>query len=371
MQRFWTSVLIIPDGRSRESTAGFSTLITARAQMAKTVSIEVNAEDPEAEAMDRAAAVIRGGGLVAFPTETVYGLGADAMNRSAVMRIFQAKGRPSDNPLIVHLSGLEMLGVVAQDIPGEAYALIDRFWPGPLTLVLSRKPGIADWVSAGLSTIAVRMPRGRIALELIRRSRTLIAAPSANISGRPSPTRARDVWMDLNGKIDLVLDAGSTVVGIESTVLDLTARPPIILRPGWISRSELEAAIGPVRRPASEEELKRSPGTRHRHYSPRARVVLVQGSTPEALRQICLGLRDHGKVAFIGHSKLDLASESIEQILLDNNAKAYASSIYSSFRDLDAAGVSVIVVQGTEGDDASDAIMDRLGRAASETITGG
>jgi L-threonylcarbamoyladenylate synthase len=351
--------------------AAFSTLTTACAQMAETVSIEVNTEDPEAEAMDRAAAIIRGGGLVAFPTETVYGLGADAMNRSAVKRIFQAKGRPSDNPLIVHLSGPDMLGEVAEDIPRQAYLLIDRFWPGPLTLVLSRRAGIADWVAAGLSTIAVRMPRGRIALELIRRSRTPIAAPSANMSGRPSPTRARDVWMDLNGKIDLVLDGGPTVVGIESTVLDLTARPPIILRPGWISRLELEAVIGRVRRPATEEELKRSPGTRHRHYSPRARVVLVQGSTPEALRRICLGLHGCGKVAFIGHSKLDLASEFVEQILLDNDAKAYARAIYSAFRDLDAAGASVIVVQATEGDDASDAIMDRLRRAASQIITGG
>ncbi|MFH1087783.1 MAG: L-threonylcarbamoyladenylate synthase, partial [Chloroflexota bacterium] len=189
-----------------------------------------------AEAVKLAAEVIRRGGLVAFPTETVYGLGADATNEQAVARIFAAKGRPPDDPVIVHIASRDMLPVVAREIPETAYLLIDRFWPGPLTIVLAKTDRIPDIVTAGLPTVAVRMPENEIALALIRAAGIPIAAPSANSFGHPSPTCAAHVMDDLAGKIDLVFDGGSTRVGVESTVLDLTVAPPAILRPGGVSR---------------------------------------------------------------------------------------------------------------------------------------
>jgi len=339
--------------------------------MITTEILKVNRDAPEHGIMDRAAAVIRAGRLVAFPTETVYGLGADAMNGEAVLAIFRAKERPADNPLIVHVSDNEMLELLVNDIPEEALRLIDRFWPGPLTLVFSRRPGVADCVSRGLSTIAVRMPASPIALDLIRRAKTPIAAPSANLSGRPSPTRAQDVFADLNGRIGLILDGGPTTVGIESTVLDLTG-PPVILRPGLVTRSQLEDVIGPIVPEARAEELRRSPGTRHRHYSPKAHVVLVLDGAKDDLRSITAGFLDRGKVGFIGFSDLGLPADLIKQILLQNDLESYARSLYSAFRDLDEAGVAVIVVQvAALGDGASDAIIDRLSRAASETIIRG
>jgi L-threonylcarbamoyladenylate synthase len=341
-------------------------------EMAETTIINVNSEHPEAASMARAAAVLSQGGLVAFPTETVYGLGADALNARAVRRIFRAKGRPSDNPLIVHISSLEMLGSIAEQIPPQMHRLADRFWPGPLTFVLSRRPEVAQWVSAGLPTVAVRMPRNQIALDLIRLSGTPIAAPSANVSGRPSPTRAHDVLADLDGKIDLILDGGSTRVGIESTVLDLTATPPAILRPGWVTRDQIESVIGPISPAASGEELKRSPGTRHRHYSPRAQVVLAESASAAELVRLCQSFQERGKVGLVGHTSLDLNGQPIEQVLVENHPDAYAASIYSAFRDLDAAGVAVIIVEvDPDKIGQSDAIMDRLRRAASETIPGG
>lgn len=336
-------------------------------EMHKTELISVDPNDPQAAVMEQAATLIEEGRLVAFPTETVYGVGADAMKAGAIEAIFAAKGRPADNPLIVHVAGPDMLASLVTDIPAAADKLIDRFWPGPLTLVLKRNPNVPEAVSAGLPTIAVRMPQGRIALELIRRSGAAIAAPSANLSGRPSPTRASDVWTDLNGKVDLILDGGPTLVGIESTVLDLTEWPPMVLRPGWISGAEIEAVLGEIRRPQGGEELRRSPGTRHRHYSPKARVLLVKKGTPEGLCELCSRFAGND-VGFIGYAKLGPVDQSIKQITFVNDAAAYSKSIYSALRDLDEAGVSVIVVQAPEESAATDAIMDRLSRAASEII---
>ncbi|HVG21856.1 MAG TPA: L-threonylcarbamoyladenylate synthase, partial [Blastocatellia bacterium] len=233
-----------------------------------TTVVQVSPEHPQEEVIERAAAIIRGGGLVAFPTETVYGLGADAMNEAAVQKIFEAKGRPGDNPLIVHVGSESDLGRVADETSAKARDLIGRFWPGPLTLVLKRRPELAESVSAGLPTVAVRMPRNAVALGLIRKAGTPIAAPSANRSGRPSPTSAAHVARDLEGRIDMIIDGGPTDIGVESTVLDMTADPPVILRPGWITEESLASVIGPTGRAASLEELRRSPGTRHRHYSP-------------------------------------------------------------------------------------------------------
>jgi len=327
--------------------------------------LHLDQERPQQETIELAASIIRNGGLVAFPTETVYGLGADAMNENAVRKIFEAKGRPSDNPCIVHVDGREMLDRVAGAVPAKAERLIQKFWPGPLTLVLERRPEVAPSVSAGLSTVAVRMPGSGIALEMIRAARTPVAAPSANASGRPSPTTAAHVLEDLGGRIDLILDGGTTNIGIESTVLDVTTDPPMILRPGWITQEKLSEMIGPIERADSGEELRRSPGTRHRHYSPRARVVLIEQGSPGFIEQVC---RDHlkeGAVGFAGHSAVEIDDPNFSAIRLGSNAKDYAHSIYATLRQLDKKDPRVIIVEGISEAGEGAAVMDRLRRAAS------
>ena len=330
--------------------------------------IQLDPENPQYEAIELASSIIRRGGLVAFPTETVYGLGADAMNEAAVQRIFEAKGRPADNPLIAHVASREMLDLVASDVSEKADLLIAKFWPGPLTLVLPRNPNLAPSVSAGLSTVAVRMPKNEIALALIRAAETPIAAPSANVSGRPSPTSAAHVLDDLGSRIDMILDGGPTTIGIESTVLDVTGDPPAILRPGWITREMLSEVIGPVDCSATAEELRRSPGTRHRHYSPTARVVLIERGSSKPIEQHCRQHLKQGPVGYIGPTRIDIDDQSFHCIQLPERAGDYARSIYASLRKLDKAGVRVIVVEGISDEGEGAAVMDRLRRAASEAI---
>jgi L-threonylcarbamoyladenylate synthase len=288
------------------------------------------------------------------------------MNERAIRRIFEAKGRPADNPLIAHVCDRAMLDLVTTEVSAKAEALIAAFWPGPLTLVLKRRPEVARSVSAGLATVAVRMPHSPIALELIRQARTPIAAPSANLSGRPSATSAAHVARDLEGRIDMILDGGATNIGVESTVLDMTSEPPVILRPGWVTREQLMDTIGRVDVVATAEELKRSPGTRHRHYSPRARVVLVESASTESVEQLCEDLLQAGAVGFIGHSRVAIDNPKFTAILLDEAADEYARSIYSALRELDERGAQVIVVEGISEEGEGAAVMDRLRRAASE-----
>jgi L-threonylcarbamoyladenylate synthase len=331
--------------------------------------VQIDPARIDSDMIERAAALIRGGGLVAFPTETVYGLGADATSERAVQKIFVAKRRPADNPLIAHVADRQMLDTVASEIDSRAERLIERFWPGPLTLVLRRRPTVAAAVTAGLDTIAVRMPENRVALELIRRAARPIAAPSANVSGRPSPTRAEHVLRDLDGRIDMIIDGGATNIGIESTVLDLTTDLPVILRPGWITRELLSEAVGPISAQSSVEELQRSPGTRHRHYSPRARVILVEQSSPRFIAQLSKEHLQNGPVGFIGSARIAIDDAGFYAINLDGTAKDYARSIYGALRELDQKGVSVILVEAINEAREGAAVMDRLRRAASE-ITG-
>jgi L-threonylcarbamoyladenylate synthase len=328
--------------------------------------IQIDPARPDSSVIARAAAVIRRGGLVAFPTETVYGLGADATNEEAVRKIFEAKRRPADNPLIAHVAGRYMLDRVASGVSPASERLIERFWPGPLTLVFARKPAVAESVTAGLDTVAVRMPENRVAIDLIRAADVPVAAPSANVSGRPSPTRASHVLRDLEGRVDMILDGGATNIGIESTVLDMTADPPVILRPGWVTRELLSETIGPVSALPSAEESRRSPGTRHRHYSPRARVVLIEGAKPQFIARVCGEYLKEGRVGFIGSAQIDIDEPGFYSINLANNACAYARSIYNALRELDEKDVRVIVVEGIDESREGAAVMDRLRRAASE-----
>ena len=328
--------------------------------------IRLDPERPRLDAIEQAASIIRDGGLVAFPTETVYGLGADAMNERAVQKIFDAKGRPADNPLIVHVSDREMLDHVAIDVNEKGQRLIERFWPGPLTLVLNRNSKVAPSVSAGLPTVAARMPANRIALELLRAARTPIAAPSANASGRPSPTLAEHVVEDLEGRIGMILDGGPTKIGIESTVLDVTAEPPVILRPGWITAEDLTEVIGQVVSEPSSDELRRSPGTRHRHYSPKAKVVLVEDGSLDFIESVCRKHLREGAVGFVGHTAISIDDKNFRRILLGSSARDYAAEIYSALRSLDRVKVQVIVVECIAKIGEGAAVMDRLRRAASQ-----
>ena len=243
-----------------------------------------------------AADILKAGGLVAFPTETVYGLGANAFDASAVLSVFTAKGRPADNPLIVHIYDRNQLDEIC-DIPPRAPVLMDAFWPGPLTILFPRKPVIPDVVTAGLSTVAVRMPSHPVALSLLRTSSLPVAAPSANRSGRPSPTTAMHVLEDMKGIIPMILDGGACEIGLESTVLDLSNEKPVILRPGGITKSMLEEVLqeevllaGSILRPLQPDEKALSPGMRYKHYAPAGNVTLVRGSETAVvatLRLLC------------------------------------------------------------------------------------
>ena len=334
----------------------------------ETLMVKVDPLNPEREAISRAAEIIRAGGLVAFPTETVYGLGADALNPRAVKKIFVAKGRPLDNPIIVHVADLGQLNILADSIGAEAVALAERFWPGPLTLVLRKSARVPDTVTAGQETVAVRMPRNNVALALIRASGVPIAAPSANLSQRPSGTTGMHVFHDLAGRIDLVLDAGPVEIGVESTVLDISTQPPTILRPGAVTAEELEGILGRVVLGGRAELLKRSPGTRYRHYSPKARVTLVRQESQEEVARLLEQQVKAGRKVGVMTCRPDLyrGRRWVVVAAMSQDAKEYARRMFAVLRELDEAGVDEIIVEEVEESGIGVAIMDRLRRAASD-----
>jgi L-threonylcarbamoyladenylate synthase len=315
--------------------------------------IRVDPEHPDPGAIAAAAGLLRAGWPVAFPTETVYGLGCDALDPTGIQRVFEAKGRPADNPLIVHVASVDDLSRLAREVPDLARRLAAKFWPGALTLVLRRRPAVPAEVTGGLDTVAVRMPAHAVALALIRASGTPLAAPSANVSGRPSPTTAAHVLRDLGGRIPLILDAGPTRIGLESTVLDVTASVPTILRPGGVTPEEIAEVAGDVALHAEPALLGRSPGTRYRHYQPRAEVVLVPpGTSPD--RRVARYQRRGVRAGAIRRAGRSLAE--------------YGRSLFAELRALDDAGVDVIVVEAVEEHGLGLAVMDRLRRAASRRV---
>jgi L-threonylcarbamoyladenylate synthase len=322
---------------------------------------------PDATAIAQAATFIRNGELVAFPTETVYGLGADALNPGALSRIYEVKGRPSDNPLILHLASLEQLALVASELPAIAAQLIDAFWPGALTLVLPKTPAVPDVATGGLSTVAVRMPAHPVALALIAAAQTPLAGPSANRSGRPSPTIAQHVFADLQGRIPLILDAGPTQIGLESTVVDVTCTPPTILRPGGITQEAITAVIGRVQNVAGPAQQRRSPGMRYRHYSPRARVLLVEKAQTETLQAaVAEALRHHERVGCLLHRlEPEDMPPSVKVTRVGGSVADYAQGLFLALRALDEWGLDMIVVEGVRERGLGVAVMDRLRRAAS------
>lgn len=321
---------------------------------------------PSPRAIEQAAAIIRAGQLVAFPTETVYGLGADGLNPSAIGRIYTAKGRPSDNPLILHLASLEQLSLVASQLPEVAYALIHAFWPGALTLVLPKTAGVPDLATAGLATVAVRIPAHPVALALIKAADRPLAAPSANRSGWPSPTTAQHVFDDLHGRIPLILDAGPTCIGLESTVLDATCSPPVILRPGGVTQEAIEAVIGPMQEATNPEQRRRSPGTRYRHYSPRARVLLLEEAETGLLQTaVTAALQRNERVGCLLH-RLETGDlpPSVRVARVGGSVEDYAQRLFAALRALDTLNLDLIVVEGIPAQGLGVAVMDRLRRAA-------
>jgi L-threonylcarbamoyladenylate synthase len=337
----------------------------------------VDARDPDPRLIAEAAAIIRAGGLVAFPTETVYGLGADGLNPAAVARIFEAKERPSTDPLILHIAEPETLLQLVREAPPVALELAHRFWPGPLTLVLPKQPRVPDIVTAGLATVAVRMPAHPVALALIRAARTPIAAPSANRFGRTSPTTARHVQDDLGDRIDLILDAGPTPIGVESTVLDLTRPVPTILRPGGLPREALEDLLGPV---AVQTHLAEgpmpSPGLLPKHYAPRAPMILVIGPPPRmraTLRDMVARYTAQGHrigLLIAEEDRAETADLPAETLVLgpEGDLETVARRLYEGLRELDGRDLSLIIARDFGDQGLGLAVRDRLMRAAGGSI---
>lgn len=313
---------------------------------------------------------IQSGELIAFPTETVYGLGADGLNEEAVKKIFQVKGRPQDNPLILHIENMEMLKELVEGDLSKAKDLIDKFWPGPLTLVLKKSKIVPEIITAGLDTVAIRMPNNEIALEIIKISNRPIAAPSANISGRPSPTDAKTCMEDLEGKIPLIIDGGNTLVGLESTVLDITEEVPTILRPGAITLEDIQEILPNVvvdKGILKSGEKPKSPGQKYKHYAPKAEAYLISGSSDEEKESKIyefLKKNKEKKVSLMVTSELYTKIDNLNLEIIDlgsrDNLEKIASEIFRSLRTLDKNHVDVILCEEITKEGIGLAIMNRL-----------
>jgi L-threonylcarbamoyladenylate synthase len=353
----------------------------------ETVVLKVDPAKPDKDSLRYAADALKRGGLVAFPTETVYGLGALISKREAVKRIFEVKGRPLDNPLIVHVSGVSMFLELVENPPEEVVRLVERFWPGPLTVVWWKKPLVPDEVTAGLSKVAVRSPAHPVALKLIELSGEAIAAPSANKSGKPSPTRAEHVVSDLYGLIDVVVDAGETIHGLESTIVDLTVSPPRLLRPGALPIEEVERALGVkleiphYAKGHGEAEVALSPGMKYKHYAPEAELVVVEADDYSSkLADVVVKVRELASRAKEGRRRVAVlcSSETRDEYLdlgvevLDLGSRqhlfAVAKRLFAILRELDAKGIDYAVAEGFEERGLGLAIMNRLRKASGGAV---
>ncbi len=318
--------------------------------------IRVNKDNPETEKIKKAAEIIKKGGLVAFPTETVYGLGADALNAKAVKRIFTVKGRPPDNPLIVHVSSIDDVYRIAK--PNKiAKKLMEEFFPGPLTLVMEKRDIVPDVTTANLKTIAVRMPDHKVALKLIELSETPIAAPSANKSGKPSPTRAEHVIEDFKDEIECVIDGGEVNIGLESTVVDTTTYPIEILRPGAITREMLEELFEV--KIAGKSDVAKSPGMKYRHYAPEAETIVIKDR--KKILELAKKLSKNGKIVGIAAMNPKEFKDFIT-FDLGRNYEEFAKNLFKALRELDKK-CDVIIVEGVEEKGIGLAIMNRLKKA--------
>lgn len=342
----------------------------------------VNKDEPDLHILQQAGEMLKKGKLIAFPTETVYGLGANGLDPQAVASIYQAKGRPSDNPLILHIAHQKELHQLVTEIPANAQALIDKYWPGPLTIVLKRTSLVPDMVSGGLDTVAVRLPDSVVARALIRAAGVPIAAPSANTSGRPSPTSAQAVFADLDGRIDGVIDAGDCEIGVESTVVDCTTPVPTLLRPGGITLEMLTETLGAVEiDPAlggNENYVPRAPGMKYTHYAPLAPMMLFEGEYPriaellvqEAEHAIKAGKKVGAVVSAETAKRLPAAVMAVVYGSREQVGE-FAANLYTALRSYDENPVDIILAEGIVEDGLGLAVMNRLRKASSYQIVKG
>jgi L-threonylcarbamoyladenylate synthase len=342
-----------------------------------TIVKKVNDNDISMDCLKEAAQILREDGLVAFPTETVYGLGGNALDSEASRKIYAAKGRPSDNPLIVHIAEIDSLAYLASEIPEKAYLLAEKFWPGPLTIILKKSDKVPLGTTGGLNTVAIRMPKNQIALELIRQSGVYIAAPSANTSGRPSPTKAEHVIEDLDGKIDMIIDGGSVGIGLESTIIDLTDGVPTILRPGYITKEMLEEVIGRVEidqailQRSMDPGLKpKAPGMKYKHYAPKGDLTIVEGNTDKVVTLInelsCKKIDAGFRVGIIAtdETKDKYKCGIVKVIGSRYDEEQIARGLYAILREFDEINVDAIYSESFAGNNLGQAIMNRLLKAA-------
>ncbi|MCM1057475.1 MAG: L-threonylcarbamoyladenylate synthase [Firmicutes bacterium] len=333
----------------------------------------------EDAALRRAGSIIKSGGLVAFPTETVYGLGGDALNRESARKIYEAKGRPSDNPLIVHIGRLEDMEKIASRIPEEAFRIAEAFWPGPLTMILHKAEAVPAETTGGLDTVAVRFPSDRTARKLIEYGGGYIAAPSANRSGRPSPTLAKYVIQDMDGRIDMIIDGGRVGIGLESTILDLTVSPPQILRPGYVTEEMLKSVLEEIDTDVTildtdGGQAPRAPGMKYRHYAPRGELTIVEGKSDAVIeymnRQAAADREQGEKTGII------CTAESMPRCLADivkcvgsrRDEESVARNLFSVLREFDDEGVTKIYAESFEAAGLGLAIMNRLLKAAGHRL---
>lgn len=341
----------------------------------KTRIVNISKDNIDNSLMKEAGEIILSGGLVAFPTETVYGLGGDAFNSESSMKIYAAKGRPSDNPLIVHIADISDLAKVAESVPEEAYKLARAFWPGPLTIILNKVPDLPRETTGGLETVAVRMPSHPVALEFIKEAGGFVAAPSANLSGRPSPTSAKYVIEDLDGRIDMIIDGGSSEIGLESTIVDLAQSKPMILRPGYITREDLERVLGTVSIDRTilddnSTEPPKAPGMKYRHYAPKADLLIVSGSSDNVIdyinQKVLADHADEKKVAVISTDETadKYRADIVKSLGARDDETSIARNLFRILRELDDIEVDMIYTESFDSKGISMATMNRLLKAA-------
>lgn len=343
----------------------------------KVITIDHNAMD--LEVVREAGKIIQNGGLVAFPTETVYGLGGDALNQESSKKIYAAKGRPSDNPLIVHICKMEDLAPIVQEIPEAVFRLAEAFWPGPLTIILKKSDMVPKETTGGLDTVAVRMPSHPVAQKFIEYAGGYVAAPSANVSGRPSPTKAKYVIEDMTGRIDMILDGDGIDIGLESTIVDMTGETPMILRPGYITKDMLEKVLGEVSIDKTIldincKEPPKAPGMRYRHYAPKGQLTIVEGeetATIEKINELTKEAKSRGeKVGIIAteETKDKYLGDHIKSVGKRRDEDSIARTLYTILREFDDEEVSVIYSESFTECAMGQAIMNRLLKAAGHQI---
>ena len=345
----------------------------------ETIIRKIENSQLDKEVIEQAGTILKQGGLVAFPTETVYGLGADGLNEKAAEKIYAAKGRPSDNPLIIHIARMEDLPKIAEVIPEEAKMIAEKYWPGPLTMIFEKTDIVPYGTTGGLDTVAVRMQDSAAARALIEAGGGFIAAPSANTSGRPSPTIARHVEEDLAGKIDMIIDGGTVEIGVESTILDMTVSPPMILRPGAVTKEMLESLVGPVAEDAASisvdsGKVPKAPGMKYRHYAPMADLSIVEGPMEQVIEVINKMAEERisqgYKVGIIGTEETvaSYRQGEVKSIGTREDDSTIASHLYAILREFDHERVDYIYSESFAAGGIGSAIMNRLLKAAGHHV---